>query len=122
MAMAKAMWVMAMAVRLAVDKEGKSEGSKGDGDGMRVAGNEEGIGNGNKGGGQTMIMATKRLMVTATRVAGKQRQWQSRTRMTVAAAMAMNILMATAMVGGTYNNQLKVLAIFFCRTSHVAQF
>jgi hypothetical protein len=50
---------------------------------MRVAGNEGDNGDdsrsngyGNKGGGQVTTMATKRVMVTATRVAGKQRQQQ----------------------------------------------
>ncbi len=50
---------------------------------MRVAGNEEGNGDGgksngdgNKGGGQVMATATKMVMVTATRVGGKQRQRQ----------------------------------------------
>ncbi len=44
---------------------------------MRVAGNKEGNGNfgkrdgdGNKGGGQATAMATKRVIVTASRVAG----------------------------------------------------
>jgi hypothetical protein len=44
---------------------------------MRVAGNEEGNGDfgkrdaeGNKGGGQATATATKRMIVTATRVAG----------------------------------------------------
>ncbi len=48
---------------------------------MMVVGNEEGNdnnskrdGNGDKGGGQAMETATKRVMVTATRVGGKQ--WQ----------------------------------------------
>jgi hypothetical protein len=39
---------------------------------MRVAGNKEGNGNGNKGVGQRTAMATKRAMGTATRVAGKE--------------------------------------------------
>jgi hypothetical protein len=46
---------------------------------MRVAGNKEGNGNGgkrdgdgNKGGGRVMATAMKRVMVTATRVGGKQ--------------------------------------------------
>ncbi len=46
---------------------------------MRVAGNKEGIGtggksngNGDKDGRQVMAMAAKRVMVMATRVAGKQ--------------------------------------------------
>ncbi len=44
---------------------------------MRVAGNKEGNGNfgkrdsdGDKGGGQATAMATKRVIVTASRVAG----------------------------------------------------
>ncbi len=44
---------------------------------MRMAGNKEGNGNfskrdgnGNKGGGQATAMATKRVIVTVTRVAG----------------------------------------------------
>jgi hypothetical protein len=77
---------------------------------MRVAGDKEGNGDADKGGGQAMVMATKREMVTAARVVGKQQQWQWRVRMTVAAAMAMKITIATAMVGETYNNQLKVSA------------
>jgi hypothetical protein len=50
---------------------------------MRVVGNKEGNGDGgksdgnsNKGGGQAMVAATKRVVVMATRVGGKQRQWQ----------------------------------------------
>jgi hypothetical protein len=50
---------------------------------MRVVGDEEGNGdggksngNGDQGGGQETEMATKRVMVKATRVAGKQRQRQ----------------------------------------------
>ncbi len=50
---------------------------------MRVAGNKGGNGddgrsngNGDKGGGRATTMATKRVVVTVTRVAGKQWQWQ----------------------------------------------
>ncbi len=50
---------------------------------MRVAGNEGGNGtgvridgDGYKGGGQATTMATKKVMVTGTRVGGKQRQQQ----------------------------------------------
>jgi hypothetical protein len=49
---------------------------------MRVAGNNKGNGDGgksdwdcNKGGGQATAMVTKRVMVTAKRVAGKRRLW-----------------------------------------------
>jgi hypothetical protein len=52
-----------MVMRVAGDKEGNGDGGKSDG-------------NGNKGGGQVTVTATKRLMVMATRVGGKQRQWQ----------------------------------------------
>jgi hypothetical protein len=71
--------VMVMATRLADDEEGKSEGGGGNGMAMamRVAGNEEGNGdfgerdgNGDKGGRQATATATKRVIVTATRVAG----------------------------------------------------
>jgi hypothetical protein len=35
-----------------------------------------GNGNGDKGGGQATVTVTNRVMVTATRMIGKQRQWQ----------------------------------------------
>jgi hypothetical protein len=54
---------MAMAMRVAGDKEGK--GGKGNGDS-------------DKSGGQATAMAKKRAMVTAMRVAGKQGQWRQR--------------------------------------------
>jgi hypothetical protein len=85
MAMATAStWAMAMAMRLAGNKEGKGKGCKGNGVGyVRVAGNKEG------NGSKVMVMATrmagkwsttvtKRLMATAARVAGKQRQRRQR--------------------------------------------
>ncbi len=57
-------------------------GSKGDGDGDEGGGRRRGNGNGNNGGRRAMVMATKRLMVTATRVGevGGQRngQWRGR--------------------------------------------
>ncbi len=74
MAMAKVtMWAMATATRLAGDDEDNGNGGKSDGDG-------------NKGGGQARVMATNRVMVMATRVAGERRprqlkgqwQWQQR--------------------------------------------
>ena len=68
-------WLMAMVTRLAGDKEGKGEGGKGDGDGDEGGGQRKGNGNGGKsngdgdnGGRRVMVMATKRVMVTATRV------------------------------------------------------
>ena len=90
-------WVMVMVTRLAGDEEGKGNCGKGNGDdnegGARATeraraarqwrwqqgwwanngnGNKEGKGNGNKGGRQATMMATKRVMVTAMRVAGKE--------------------------------------------------
>ena len=66
-------WVMATVTRLAGDEEGKGEGGKGDGDGDDGGGRQRGNGdggksdgNGDNGGGRAM--ATKRVMVTATRV------------------------------------------------------
>jgi hypothetical protein len=38
---------------------------------MRVVGDKEGNGNGNLGGRRATAIVTKRVMVTATRVAGK---------------------------------------------------
>ncbi len=68
-------WVMAMVTRLVGDEEGKGEGGKGNGDGddggRRRRGNGDGgksDGDGNNGGGRAMAMATKRVMLTATRV------------------------------------------------------
>jgi hypothetical protein len=55
--------VMAMAMRVAGDEGGNGDSSKTDD-------------NGNKGGGQAMATVTKRVMVMATRVAGKRRQQQ----------------------------------------------
>jgi hypothetical protein len=49
---------MATAMRVERDKEANGNGSKSNG-------------NGNKGGGQAMVIATKRVMVLATRVAGQ---------------------------------------------------
>ena len=80
-------WVMAMVTRLAGDKEGKGEGGKGDGDGdeggVRRSGNGDGgksDGNGDNGGRRAMAMATKRVMMMATRVdevGGRQNgQWR----------------------------------------------
>ncbi len=56
---------MAMGMRVAGDEGGNGNGGKSDG-------------NGDKGGRQAMVtmMATKRVMVTATRVGGKQQQLQ----------------------------------------------
>ncbi len=43
---------------------------------MECNGNKKIDGNGNKGGGQATAMATKRAMVTATRVVGNKKAWQ----------------------------------------------
>ena len=66
---------MVTVTRLMGDEEGKGEGGKGDGDGDedggRQSGNDDGDksdGDGDNGGRQAMAMATKRVMVTATRV------------------------------------------------------
>jgi hypothetical protein len=80
-------WVMATVTRLAGDKEGKGEGGKGDGNGDEGGGQRRGNGDGGKSGGngdnggrRAMAMATKRVMVTVTRVGevgGQQNgQWQ----------------------------------------------
>jgi len=68
-------WVMATVMRLAGDKEGKGEGGKGDGDvdeggGRRRGNGDDGKSDGNvdNGGRRAMAMATKRVMVRATRV------------------------------------------------------
>ncbi len=68
-------WLMATVTRLAGDEEGKGEGGKADDDGDegggRRSGNGDGgksDGNGDNGGRGAMAMATKRVMVTATRV------------------------------------------------------
>jgi hypothetical protein len=79
MATAKATtWVRMMATRLAGKEEGKGEGGKGDGDGDKGGGGQRGQGwpgdgNRDKGDRQATVTATKtkRVMVTATRVAGK---------------------------------------------------
>jgi hypothetical protein len=58
-------WVMATVTRLAGDKEGKGEGGgrrRGNGDGDKSGGD------GDNGGRRAMTMATKRVMVMATRV------------------------------------------------------
>jgi hypothetical protein len=68
------MWAMATAMRLADNKDGMGKGGKGNGDGnVRVVGKEEGKGS------KAMAMATRmagKWTATATRVAGKQWQWQ----------------------------------------------
>jgi len=85
---------MVMVTRLAVDKEGKGEGVKGDGNGDDGGGRRRGNGDGgksdgdsNNGGRQAMAMATKRviMMVTATMVGegggqrnGHWQRWQER--------------------------------------------
>ena len=68
-------WVMTTVMRLAGDEEGKGEGGKGDGDGDEGGGRRRGNGDGgksdgdgNNGGRRAMVMATKRVMATATRV------------------------------------------------------
>ncbi len=84
-----ATWVMVTVTRLAGNEEGTDEGGKGDGDSDEGGGQQRGNGNGgksdgngNNGGRRAMAMATKRVMVTATRVGevGGQRngQWQWR--------------------------------------------
>ena len=71
--------------RLAGDEEGKGEGFKGDGDcdegGERQRGNGDSgksDGDGDNGGRRAMAMATKRVLVTATRVGedGERRNGQ----------------------------------------------
>ncbi len=87
-------WLMAMVTRLAGDKEVKGEGGKGDGDGDEGGGRRSGNGDGGKSDGdgdngvkQAMAMATKRVMVMATRVGdvggrrnGQWRWWQEQWR------------------------------------------
>ena len=80
---------MVTVTRLAGNEGGTDEGGKGDGDGDEGGGRQRGNGdggksngNGNNGGMRAMAMATKRVMVTATRVGevGGRRngQWQWR--------------------------------------------
>ena len=64
-----------MVMRLAGNEEGKGKGGKGDGDGDEGGGWQRGNGDGgksdgdgNNGGRKGMAMATKMVMVTATRV------------------------------------------------------
>ena len=66
---------MATVTRLAGDKEGKGEGGKGNGDGDEGGGRQRGNGDGGKSNGdgdngdrRAMVMATKKVMVRATRV------------------------------------------------------
>ena len=82
-------WLMATVTRLAGDEEGKGEGGKGDGDGDEGGGRRRGNvdggksdGDGGNGGRRAMVMATKRVMVTATRVGevGGRRNGQWRWR------------------------------------------
>ena len=68
-------WLMVMVRRLVGDEEGKGEGGKGDGNvdegGRWRRGNGDGDksdGDDNNGGRRAMVMATKMVMVTATRV------------------------------------------------------
>ncbi len=90
------MWLMATVTRLVGDEEGKEgEGGKGDGDGdeggRRRRGNVDGgksDGDGGNGGRQAMVMATKRVMVTATKVGevggrrnGQEWRWRDSKRM-----------------------------------------
>jgi hypothetical protein len=69
-------------MRLAGNEEGKGEGGKGDGDGDEGGGRQRGNGNGGNGGRRAMVMATKWVMVTATRVGegGGRRNGQWRRR------------------------------------------
>jgi len=90
-------WLMATVTRLAGDEEGKGEVGKvgkGDGNGDEGGGQRSGNGdggksngNGDNGGRRVMVMATKRVMVTATRVGevgrrrnGPWRWWQEQWR------------------------------------------
>ena len=82
-------WLMATVTRLTGNEEGKGEGGKGDGDGDEGGGrrrdNVDGSksdGDGGNGGRRAMMMATKRVMVTATRVGevGGRRNGQWRWR------------------------------------------
>ncbi len=68
-------WLMVTVTRLVGDKGGKGEGGKGDGDVDEGGGRRRGKGDsgkndgdGDNGGRRAMAMATKRVMVTATRV------------------------------------------------------
>jgi hypothetical protein len=83
------MWLMVTVTRLAGEEEGKGEGGKGDGDGDEGGGHQRGNvnggksnGNGDNGGRRAMVMATKRVMVTATKVGevGRRRNGQWRWR------------------------------------------
>ena len=88
------MWLMVTVMRLVGDEEGKGEGGKGDGDGDEGGGRRSGNGDGGKSNGdgnngsrRVMAMATKRVMVMATRVGevggqrnGQWRWWQERWR------------------------------------------
>ena len=86
MATRATMWLMVMVTRLAGNEEGKGEVGKGDADGDecggRLSGNGDGgksDGDGDNGGRRAMTMATKRVMVMATRVGEvggrRNRQW-----------------------------------------------
>jgi hypothetical protein len=73
---------MATVTRLVGNKEGKGEGGKANGNEDEGGGQQRGDGDGgksngdgNKGGRQATAAATK-MMVTVTRVGGKQPQWQ----------------------------------------------
>ncbi len=69
---------MVMATRVAGNEKGKDNGNKG---GKQQRGREQrGDCDGNKSGGQAAAMVRKRgiAMATATRVAGRQQQWQQR--------------------------------------------
>ncbi len=73
--------MMVTVTRLVGDKEGKGEGSKGDGNGDEGGGRRRGNGdgdkrncNGNNGGRRAMVMATKRVMAMTTRLGGVGRQ------------------------------------------------
>jgi hypothetical protein len=82
-------WLMATVTRLVGDEEGKGEGGKGDGNGDEGGGQRRDNGdggksdcNGDNGGRRAMVMATKRVMVMATRVGevGRQQNGQWRWR------------------------------------------
>ncbi len=74
---------MAMAMRLAGDKEGKDKGRKGNYKGDEVVGDEKGedvkaMVMSTRMVGKWTMTARKRAMAMATRVAGERQQWQQR--------------------------------------------
>jgi hypothetical protein len=72
---------IATTMRHAGDEERKGKGRRAMAMAMRVAGNKEGKGNkamamATRIAGEWTAAATKRAMVTATRVVGKRRRWR----------------------------------------------